>query len=648
MNRLLVVWGMIVFALPGVAVGAENIFDFFESEAEAMQIVTMSRLPLSTRRAPATVYVITSEDLEAMGAQTLWDALRLVPGVDVMNTRTFYGEVSIRGLNRALNSRTLVLVDGKTELNGPFDTVYWEGIPVPFSQIDRIEIVIGPASALYGANAINGVINIISKTPEQIKGGKVRYSVGERRTHLLDAVFGKQKNKVAFVGGGSFRTSNGFLNDDVRASEVGMIHSQIKYNLSGKGQVGLSAGFVDHYTQFSLGGGGPGTADGTASFLRADYRIKKRKVSAFWSRQRPYMRESNAMPDPFTFTDQWDISVEETVLLHPKWDMVVGGNFGRVQQRSNVYDIERVTHNQGALFLETAWRANANWTLIGSGRLDWHGLSGWVASPRGSLVYSPAPAHVFRFSLGRAFREPTLTERYVHFTPLSNSPLNIPITLEVLGDVDLMREEMVLFELAHTGRFGPVSLQSVGFYYRLKGMISNPSLDLVPEAFPKIKIRTVFTNASETVRAWGGELSGEYRLGKYARLMGTYSLQDIQGVSDYQTALGGGSRHKINGGIRLKYANWVTNLQAHWVSETLWQAVDLVTFENAENILPDYLLINLNVGYAFLDSQLRIHASIFNLMNHAHYEMFQGTATRAGLTAEVVKRRAVLGLSYAF
>ncbi|MDA0748811.1 MAG: Plug domain-containing protein, partial [bacterium] len=90
-----------------------DIFEFFEAEAEALQVVTVSRLPYSIRWSPATVYVVTAEDIQASGAKTLWDALRGVPGVDVMSTRTFYGEVSIRGLNKALNNRTMVLLDGR-------------------------------------------------------------------------------------------------------------------------------------------------------------------------------------------------------------------------------------------------------------------------------------------------------------------------------------------------------------------------------------------------------------------------------------------------------------------------------------------------------------------------------------------------------
>ena len=90
-----------------------------------------------------------------------------------------YGAVSIRGLNKALNNRTLVLLDGKTVLDGDLNRINWEAVPVVLEDIDRIEVVEGPASAHYGANAINGVINIITKTPDQVQGLKVGFTTGE-------------------------------------------------------------------------------------------------------------------------------------------------------------------------------------------------------------------------------------------------------------------------------------------------------------------------------------------------------------------------------------------------------------------------------------------------------------------------------------
>lgn len=111
-----------VCVLPPVPAGAatDDPFEFFREEA---QVVTASRQPQRRDEASATVCVVSSQDLQDSGARTLWDALRAVPGVEVAQSRTGHAEVGIRGLNEALNKRTLVLLDGKTALDGFYDFV---------------------------------------------------------------------------------------------------------------------------------------------------------------------------------------------------------------------------------------------------------------------------------------------------------------------------------------------------------------------------------------------------------------------------------------------------------------------------------------------------------------------------------------------
>ena len=105
-----------------------------------------------------------------MGALTIPDALRNVPGVDVTEYRTGQLEVGIRGVNGPWNNRVLVLMDGRSVLEGFYDHISWESLPLTMRyEIDRIEVVEGPVSAVYGADAASGVINIITKKPEQIQ-----------------------------------------------------------------------------------------------------------------------------------------------------------------------------------------------------------------------------------------------------------------------------------------------------------------------------------------------------------------------------------------------------------------------------------------------------------------------------------------------
>src|SRR5947209_7628332 len=139
---------------------AEDFLNFYKEEAA---VVSASLRPQPAKQTPATVYVITQQDLKDSGATTFWDALRSVPGVDVVQYRTGQAEVGIRGLVLPFHNRVLVEMDGRSVLEGVFDHLLWESLPITMDQIDRIEVVEGPSSAISGANAVSGVINIISK-----------------------------------------------------------------------------------------------------------------------------------------------------------------------------------------------------------------------------------------------------------------------------------------------------------------------------------------------------------------------------------------------------------------------------------------------------------------------------------------------------
>lgn len=208
-------------ALPAAA----QLDDEMEFFREAAQFITASRRAIPRHKAPASVSVVTAEDIKLSGAVTLWDALRLVPGVDVVETRAGQGDVSIRGFNQSTSNRLLVLLDGKTVLQEFYGLAAWEEIPVAMAEIDRIEIVKGPASALYGANAIHGVINIITKTPAQVNGGSAGYAAGNRATRLGTAVYGRQAGKLSYKVSAEHRAMDSFEDPGHLASRVAKAHA---------------------------------------------------------------------------------------------------------------------------------------------------------------------------------------------------------------------------------------------------------------------------------------------------------------------------------------------------------------------------------------------------------------------------------------
>lgn len=606
----------------------EDIFEFFEAEARVSQVVTASRVPLSVQQTPATVYVISGKEIEAVGAQTLWDVLRVVPGVDVMATRTFYGEVSIRGLNKALNNRTLVQVDGRTVLNGLFDTVYWEGIPVMLTEIDRIEVVLGPSSALYGANAVNGVINIITKTPDQLKGGKVHYRFGEFQTHLASAVYGNRSGNISYKMGAGFRRTHQFENPDLEASDVQKVNGWVGYD-NGLGiKLHLSGGYANHMTQFATGGSNPPQLNGYTSFLRADVQYQSTRLRAFWNRGRPRVRDFS--PTEIFFNPNiYDVQVEHTFRYNKNLQWVLGGSYRRSVMASNIYVRPRVVQNDWAMFGEGVWVLHDMWSVVGSGRVDHNPNTGWVCSPKGSVIFLPDPRHAFRFSIGTSFRNPTLTEANLDIIQKINIRFPIDVSLRAVGNVQTDPENLYLYELAYTGKFDKVHFKATGFHYHLKDMISTPDLILVEEALPEaVLLQATFGNLSGDTQSWGGELSAEVLMSKSTKGFANYAYQRITGTLDAVMPIEGGPRHKLNLGIQTQKSGWKLAAWVHWVDRISFYAIDvqniLVSQEPDVTDIPAYWLLNGRVSYDISKTGLSVGVEGFNLLNRRHFQIAGG------------------------
>jgi iron complex outermembrane receptor protein len=154
-------------------------------ELANVEITSVSRRPESLAQAPASVFVITAEDIRRSGAINLPEALRLAPNLEVARMNGFAYAISARGFNSPESSnKLLVMVDGRSVYSPLASTVFWENVDVPLADIARIEVVSGPGSTLYGANAVNGVINIVTKSADDSQGA------------LLDATAGTADMKV--------------------------------------------------------------------------------------------------------------------------------------------------------------------------------------------------------------------------------------------------------------------------------------------------------------------------------------------------------------------------------------------------------------------------------------------------------------------
>src|SRR6058998_2810920 len=155
-------------------------------EEETVSIAVRHEQPIS--QAPSNVYVITDEDIRQSGAPDLPTVLRRIPGIEVMQVTGADFEVSARGDNELQANKLLVMVDGRSIYDDDEGFVFWKAIPVTLPEIKRIEVLKGPASSIYGFNAFDGVINIITKSPEEMRGTTLQFGGGEFGTLTSAAI----------------------------------------------------------------------------------------------------------------------------------------------------------------------------------------------------------------------------------------------------------------------------------------------------------------------------------------------------------------------------------------------------------------------------------------------------------------------------
>ena len=160
------------------AAATNSFTDLSLEELVNIHVTSVSKKETDLFTAPAAVYVITQDDIHRSGMRSLPELLRMVPGMDVARIDANHWAVSVRGFNDQYAKNLLVLIDGRT-IYAPVDAgVFWNVQDVPLDDIERIEVIRGPGATLWGANAVNGVINIITKSAKDTQGGLAAVTYG--------------------------------------------------------------------------------------------------------------------------------------------------------------------------------------------------------------------------------------------------------------------------------------------------------------------------------------------------------------------------------------------------------------------------------------------------------------------------------------
>ena len=206
------------------------------SELSQMKVTSVSKRPEERSRTAAAIHVITQEDIQASGAQTLADLLRLAPGVHVAQTSASQWALGIRGFTSTLARDQLALLDGRSLYNPLFAGTYWDVQDTVLKDIDRIEVVRGPGGTLWGANALNGIVNIITKSAKDTQGGTFVLGGGTEQRG-----FGGLRYGARLGGRGYFRVYGKYFDRDAAFHPDGDNFDRWHMAQGGRGRIGIFA-----------------------------------------------------------------------------------------------------------------------------------------------------------------------------------------------------------------------------------------------------------------------------------------------------------------------------------------------------------------------------------------------------------------------
>ena len=624
---------------------ASFVFTPFEGGAQAPElteevffqpietVITAGRTEQSIERAPATITVISSEEIQASGALTLPELLRFVPGVDVMTITSSHSEINARGLNQILSNKLLVLVDGRSVYFDFFGGIIWQGLPILLNQIDRIEIVRSPGSAIYGANAFSGVVNIITKSPRQLRGGHMQVQGGEYGTLYTSAVQGGWEGDTEYRFALGTRKINSFEETDTSSEDVALGNFYLEHQFDDDTRVsaeaGLSRGQIVQVVRMD-----ETMFEATTTYAKMNMQRGGVNVQMFWNRGDQL---GGAFFPPGDDVDilynTFDVEAQHTLPIGKKNTFIYGGTYRLNTIESNIIDTDH-RQNLEAVYVQNEYRPLSEISLLAGARVDNHPIVGVNISPRGSVIVStPSAHHTLRFSVGKAFRNPSFTDSYFQLqTPINLGPGG-PTTLQLEGSTDLESEKIITYEIGYM--FFPT--------YRLRteiDLFSYRFTDYIAFETPRLEGPTLHQSYVNLGRAeaHGFEVSSDIIPVRWLKLSANYSYQELDNnftVRKEQYP----PRHKANLKMFFTLPRGVSiSLLTGYVGKNIWE-IPTATGDYAITTTDAHTRVDGKIGYFLERNRTELFLSWYNLLDEGIKEY---------PFAEEIGRRVIAGFSYSF
>lgn len=508
------------------------------------EVSTLARKPQTVENTPAAAFVINAEDIRRSGATSLPDILRMVPGIDVAKMNSSNWAVSARGFNDLYANKLQVMIDGRSIYDPLVSGVYW-GQQNPFLQdIERIEVIRGPSGTLWGANAVNGTINIVTRNASETEGSLVTAGGGNKQ-QSGGFRYGARLSESTFI-----RTSiNGNYND--AGIDANGIHKTGDYGETENGNFRLDSRLDDenklmlqgNVTNYDLNGSYIGISTQTPLTWN-DNKYGRNGINA--SMQGSWSHHTNEGHDwklnlAFTYTD-WNLAIarmsRSTYLVDfhdslPKWgrhNFLWGVNYQNVSdQFTNSLTIgfypEIFSQNNFGVFFQDEIEMADNLKLTLANRVEHFTFTGWETEPNARLMLTANKQHSFWAAISRSVVVPNRAQHGIGlFVPVPGhySPGN-SVFVDIRANPGMKTENLLAYELGWRWQVANnLDIDTALFYNIYDRMLGTIFSGGVAGAPGGIILSSVSGNYRQ-VTTYGAEVSLNYRINTDWRLQASYS-----------------------------------------------------------------------------------------------------------------------------
>ncbi len=512
-----------------------------------VEVTSIAGIARSRFASPAAVFVITRDDIRRSGHRTLAEALRLAPGVFVGRTATHGWTIGARGLtgNNITSTRSLVLIDGRVVYDPLFNGTLWDVVDVALEDVDRIEVIRGPGATLWGANAVNGVINVITRSARDTQGTFLLAGAGDREQ------FATARHGGAVPGGGAYRVWGKYSDDapfelaDGSSAHDQWTRARAGFRVDATGERGVDwtlqgdlyenpttrvvarTPVPDRHLQFDTRVTDDDVDGGYLRF-RAESGVGE---DSGWSLQGYYDHTNRETSRLGVRRDTFDLDLRGWSRWRGRHEVLWGVQYTDTADRLEnmpqfLFDPEERSWSTVNGFVQlTGELIPGRLHAMAGSKVTYHEFVGVEAQPGARLWWTPSDRQTLWAAVSRPVRVPSRLEEdgfivLAYADPgliFGPGPTGEFLPFGVAGDEDLDVEKMVSYEVGHRVRLGADwELDTALFFNDYSTLIS------IPE-----EVIGSFTDAGSG-ETYGGDLLLSGRLSERWRLAASYSHLEVE------------------------------------------------------------------------------------------------------------------------